>query len=608
MTRETCRFEIDLEFEGGSAAASTDPAALRPMIIALVHEHGLGPATYDSPEGELDRTRFPIGPRLYTGTWWGYPADVYLSGTLRTFGVRLRWTVPLPAPPLVEPIAAFVHAVVRALGPDGRFGWHSHLIARDMVRRSPPLDYRTPWGAGSILDLVGEEFAAASPIAQQQVPPPAWREVRDGVHVIRWAREPLTGEEIQRAAFAQEDWLRASPEREMASRDEWNARGDRRIAYPDEDTIEELDVRWDGTPRDPDRLAELLARTTPTIIVCPSRRAAIALSQHVGSGHVITYRSRESLWEPAPPGYVHHVPLVEPHLTLDVLLHLPDLPSDEVTALLRTLVALAIEHGVAAPGSYLDADVAPGVRLGPDALTWPQPTITVRGPQANDPTIEVSGRGTEVLARVRWPWVDGMRVIGGVAAFIPALRARLPAGGMIIDNSLTPVGFELASLRPARSPGRWAFGALLDLVDGQVQAWAHDPLTQDELQRAWLEQQRWAAVDGRSFVSAGWNDAGDRQLAIADLVVLPPLTLYDEDTGEGYKALAVEDDGHTSERALAELVALRDAGRLPDDRPLTSIVVMTTSRAGAVALAPRARERGLRVAYLTEDHQLWEVP
>jgi hypothetical protein len=222
-----------------------------------------------------------------------------------------------------------------------------------------------------------------------------------------------------------------------------------------------------------------------------------------------------------------------------------------------------------------------------------------------------------------------------------ALRSDFVPGGVRLGcacgvHSLDPY----PSPRPPRLPRGWEAGALVDLVDrasyaeaiggegadaelarilaaplpehtireehGSLVVFRHarDVVDEEAVGRARRAQEEWITRLVPSPVAPFWNELGDEVIVRALTTAHPPLTAYDGIARAGFKAVFYV-EGEPDPEELAELSAWARARSLPDGTPLSRLTLILTARSAALALAPRAHELGLDVAYADSQGTWW---
>lgn len=104
-----------------------------------------------------------------------------------------------------------------------------------------------------------------------------------------------------------------------------------------------------------------------------------------------------------------------------------------------------------------------------------------------------------------------------------------------------------------------------------------------------------------------FNSFGDEPCRLPPHPAHAPLLRYDRDTGRGVCEIRGDGPASIDEAALAEVEGWMRSGVLPDGAPLTSLGVVTGSRAGAVALADRIQSFTPTVLAWQEDGQWWRL-
>ncbi|WP_437779048.1 hypothetical protein [Sorangium sp. So ce1097] len=163
---------------------------------------------------------------------------------------------------------------------------------------------------------------------------------------------------------------------------------------------------------------------------------------------------------------------------------------------------------------------------------------------------------------------------------------------------------DLAKVRKARLPE----GASREERDGLiVLRWLDGPPDEDSARRACSLSEDWFARTLDPPIAPQWNDLGDQEVDVAGFESHPPLTLYDEATERGLKALAVPRSGKAPRKELDELARWARAGKLPDGTPLAELGVILSSREAALALHDRLTDLGVApVVYTDKDGTLWD--
>jgi hypothetical protein len=106
----------------------------------------------------------------------------------------------------------------------------------------------------------------------------------------------------------------------------------------------------------------------------------------------------------------------------------------------------------------------------------------------------------------------------------------------------------------------------------------------------------------------GWNELGDRRVAPARPVDLPPFTFYDERSKVGYKALVVDPQTReVDEETWAELAAIARAGQLPDGTPVSAVRLIFPVRDNALWMHARAISDGFEMATYPGNGAFWQV-
>lgn len=569
-----------------------------PLAAAALHRGMVEAFANERLLGSLDLADlvWPPATRTVRSDVDHLEAEVKLSGgsaaPMRppTIAIDVRWRFD-EDPTFLSRVERAVRAALGAL-PPGATAYNVRLVADEpeIAPLSPP---RVGWAYGALVEVIDHRGATPHNLPYgfyEPLPPPATRDVRDGIEVLRWARDPLDRAELERAVHAQQRWAAAKLELDIARN--WNALGDRNV-----DDDEHGDV-------------------------APSR--VDALARHRASSARALYKVDDELWDAAPAGYTRDAgPALPAVLYCDLVIAFADeVDVGRCAEVVRRVPALLHEHGV-------------GPELAPEqTLGWPQRRVFARGSAERDVELSMWSLDRELRIVLTWPWPETQELVERLARCLVAIKSELPAGVYFLQSSLVLRNHALVSVRPPRDAGGWSYGSLLDIADldnpwgptfppgffdelpaparrdthgaFHVLIWARDPLTEDEVQRAWTAQQRWLARHELAEVTdERWNAQGDLRIE-APLEPRAPVTLYDPITGAGFQTLIVGDDGNAKERDLARLASLVAEGRLPDGSALTSLAIVTPTRAGAVALAPRARELGLRVAYVRGAGELWD--
>ena len=497
---------------------------------------------------DLTDLRWPQPTRTLSATIGTLATDVMLFGAdvagmrRATIGVRFVWAFDRDDTFLAR-VSRAVRAAIRDL-PAGATSGMSSLVVE-----TPAISVIAPPASGSSAGAVLQVYdhRGARPIAMpigffDMLPPPARREVADEVELITWAHDPIDSAELVRGAHAQQRWAAAKLELELPS---------------------------NGDVRGPDT-------RLPGSLVCQL---------------VVTFDEAIAI--------------------------------DKRIEVVRDVLAVLEQH-----------EVAPALPDDP-GLHWPQRRWFVRGSAPRDVELSVWCEDREAHIYLAWPWPEQQALIAKLVATVLAVHAALPAGAALFPTSVVPRDLDLASVRPPRELADWSYGSLLDIVDVEhpwasrppdgfnealpapaqrhvqgtlhLSQWATDPLTRDELQRALAMQQRWLAqrLEAPVIEDERWNEQGDRRVD-AELEPRPPLTLYDAVSAAGYKTLIVARDGSVPDRDLLPLAELIRAHELPDGSPLTSLTIVCSTRSAALALEPRARSLGLRVAYAAGQGEIWD--
>lgn len=362
---DTAILELHLGFELPSAPDEAARLAMREQTLALLHAHGLDPA-WSSIDGGTD-----------------------------SYSVHARWTHTVDD--MIDRLVRFAIAQRDALPAGSKISGIPTLRPRNVLHRSPPPIRASRLGSIlSMFDPTARMWNGTPPEGYDApLSLPAWRQLDGTTQILRWARDPLTPEEIQRAVLAQEGWYLANVTEYRPYDDgEWNALGDR---YEPSEDIE----------FDPDRIHA-------------TRDAAVA------AGPGALYRDDDdNMWDPHPEGYIH---VSEPHVGGVIEIELATAPSpDDGLALLHQIIAMA-----SARAWYVEDDTRPGEQLTLDELRWPQRRILLRGDSAS---LELSGRDRVITVRVRRP-LDSARA--ELEALFDAVE-RIPGVTDVLEREIVEV-------------------------------------------------------------------------------------------------------------------------------------------------------------------------
>jgi hypothetical protein len=192
------------------------------------------------------------------------------------------------------------------------------------------------WLLEAIVDIVDPTFEPyddkdwrvplARALAEASPPPPATRQERDGVVIIRWVDDPSNAEAAMRGARSHEAWIATVLPTQVA--EGWNERGDERVPSPfQRHSAAPFDL-WDpqghvgfvilpaSAPASADaaayaRLPELMRSPAAgddrlpaaAHLVLPSRERALTLAgSRIRPANRALYEEAGRFWDPRPPG------------------------------------------------------------------------------------------------------------------------------------------------------------------------------------------------------------------------------------------------------------------------------------------------------------------
>ncbi len=368
---ELTLLEMRFGFRLPSAPEEATFLAMREQTLALVHRCGLRPSRLD------------------------------IDGDGTNYFVDLCWT--LVVDDMIDRLVRFAIAQRDVLPAGSNISGIPALRPRNVLHRSPPPIRASRLGVILIMfDPTAHTNGMPPTGYDAPLLPPAWRQIDGTTQILRWARDPLTTNEIQRAVLAQESWYLANvTEYRPYDSGEWNALGD---SYEPSEDVE----------IDPERIQA-------------TREAALA----AGPGALYSDDDNE-LWDPHPEGYV---PVSDRLIGGVSEIELATAPSpDDGLALLHHIASLAIEYRLASVW-HVEDDTRPGEQLSLDELQWPQRRILLRGPTSQDASLDISGRDRIVTIRVRRP-LDTERA--ELEAFFDAIE-RLPNVADVLEREILEV-------------------------------------------------------------------------------------------------------------------------------------------------------------------------
>ncbi|HKE18151.1 MAG TPA: hypothetical protein VKB80_24910 [Kofleriaceae bacterium] len=253
----------------------------------------------------------------------------------------------------------------------------------------------------------------------------------------------------------------------------------------------------------------------------------------------------------------------------------------------------------------------------------------------------ITTHGILVNLRLRTPPLGrrGKRILDGIIAWAGAAAGAAGDRARVESGAVYPIDVSYPARRPPLEHPLVRFGTLVDLLgldwsrqslpraaqaiasaplpagatrtrDGDmvVLRWVDDPGDPAELARGCMRQEDWWAAQVDARPRPGWNAAGDRCIVPTGLEPRAPFTLFDAAEGVGYRAVVVMPDGALDGATWQELAQLAAMRRLDDGTPVNRVRLVVPVRDSAIAIAERARERGIdAVVYRGDDDVLWNV-
>ncbi len=208
--------------------------------------------------------------------------------------------------------------------------------------------------------------------------------------------------------------------------------------------------------------------------------------------------------------------------------------------------------------------------------------------------------GVEVFdvpyARVSPPRLDSIWPPGRVVDFISLrFHAEHPQG--------RPADVEkLLSAPVPKGASREVKGDLVTL------RWVEDLVDRARVAAGLSRQELWWTSVLDLPVDPEYNALGDRREIPLSVDKLPPLTFYDPNYEEGYKATVVNPDGSFDEELLEEVAGWIAAGELPDQTPLKQVHLILPKRESAIRIRERARSIGVAKVLYTDEEGYWWDP
>lgn len=148
----------------------------------------------------------------------------------------------------------------------------------------------------------------------------------------------------------------------------------------------------------------------------------------------------------------------------------------------------------------------------------------------------------------------------------------------------------------------------LDLGDLIVFRWIDNLLDEAHVAASRTMQEQWFSRVLNYPIQPSFNTFGDYLETPWELTTHPPLTFYDSQFKDGYKALVLNPDGQLDPATLLEITGWLDKKILPDGAVLDNLNVIFPDRKSAVTFEEKAKEIGIqKVLYTNSDGSLWNI-